>query len=280
MTKILKVIVGIIVVVFLAVQVISLISSYQFNQTVAQEVSVFFQNVKNNHVIVTEADLAGLPELVQTWLKKAQVLGKEKIVSVRSEQDIKLRLAKDKPWMPAQAVQYYRTEEPGLIWKAKIKAAPFFHIAGRDKYLDGQGNMLIKLMSVFTVADGRGPEIDQGSLLRYLAEIMWFPTAALNEYLKWEPIDATSAKVTMDYKGVSASGILTFNEQGEIIRFEAERYGEFDGEYRLETWLAEVVDYKEFNGFVIPSTGKITWKLDTGDFEWYHFVVKEMEYNQ
>ena len=48
----------------------------------------------------------------------------------------------------------------------------------------------------------------------------------------------------------------------------------------MEPWLVEVGDYKEFDGFVIPSTGKITWQLETGDFEWYRVTVKEMEYNQ
>ncbi len=32
-------------------------------------------------------------------------------------------------------------------------------------------------------------EIHQGTLLRYLAETMWFPTAALNDYLTWEEMD-------------------------------------------------------------------------------------------
>src|SRR5690554_4449110 len=280
MVRFLFTIIGIIVFLVFVVGLASLAGSYQFNQAVNREVQAFYQKVENNHKIVTGAEPAGLPDPVRVWLEKAQVLGKEMIVSAHTVQDVRLRLDKEKPWMPAQAEQYFRTGEPGFIWKVKIKAAPRVNIAGRDKYVDGQGNMQIKLMSLFSIADAGGPEIDQGTLLRYLAEMMWFPTAALHDYIRWEQIDASSAQATMDYRGVSASGIFTYNEQGEIVKFTAERYGEFDGEYRLEPWLVEVGDYKEFDGFMIPSTGKITWQLDTGDFEWYRFTVREMEYNQ
>ncbi|MDA8226162.1 MAG: hypothetical protein M0T74_00380, partial [Desulfitobacterium hafniense] len=53
---------------------------------------------------------------------------------------------------------------------------------------------------------------------------VWFPTAALSSYIKWEEIDSNSAMATLSYKGVSASGVFSFNEKGEIINFVAERY--------------------------------------------------------
>lgn len=108
---------------------------------------------------------------------------------------------------------------------------------------------------------------------------MWFPTAALNEYLIWEEIDQYHAKVTMTYDEIMASGILTFNDKGQVINFEAERYGEFDGEIMLETWSIPVRDYKEFEGIRIPTKGDVTWKLDTGDFNWFNFEITEIEYN-
>jgi hypothetical protein len=75
-----------------------------------------------------------------------------------------------------------------------MKPAPLFSITGRDMYYEGKGNMYIKLMSLVTVADARGAEIDQGVLLRYLNEIMWFPGAALSDYIQWEVIGNNSTK--------------------------------------------------------------------------------------
>lgn len=279
MRKAILVIISILVVLILLVVVISMIANYQFNHNVHNEVDALFSPVENKHEVIRQSDLEKLPSPVQKWLQYSQVVGKEKIVATRIKQEVNMRLKAEQPWMKGQAEQYFRTEEPGFIWAVDIKMAPLIHITGRDKYIDGQGNMLIKVLSLFTVANGSGKEIDQGTLLRYLAETTWVPSAAFSEYIQWEEINSNSAKATMSYKGVTASGVFTFNEQGEVQSFVAQRYGEFNGEYRMETWLCEMKEYKEFNGLKIPSQGDITWKLETGDFHWYHFNVKDMEYN-
>ncbi|HBW38722.1 DUF6544 family protein [Desulfosporosinus sp. BICA1-9] len=279
MPKVVPLIISGLLILVLMVVIASMMAHYHFNQSVKKEVETFYEAVRNKHEVVSENDLNGLPSPVQNWMQNSQIVGKEKIVSARTKQEVTLRLKENQPWMNAQVEQYFRIDEPGFIWAVDIKMAPLLHIVGRDKYIEGRGNILIKLLFLKTVADGSGKEIDQGALLRYLAEIMWFPTAALSEYIQWEGIDSNSAKATMSYMGVTASGVYTFSEKGEILSFVAQRYGDFDGEYRMETWSCAMKKYKEFDGFKVPSQGNITWKLKTGDFEWYHFEVKEMEYN-
>ena len=63
-----------------------------------------------------------------------------------------------------------------------------------------------------------------GTLVRYLNEIMWFPSAYLSEYIQWEPIDSNSAKATISVHGLTASAVLYFNEKGELTNFVAEWY--------------------------------------------------------
>lgn len=279
MAKIFYVLIGIIILIVLFI-VGSFIANTLFNKNVDREVEGLFSRVDNQNVIVAKADIERLPQNVQRWLEYSGVVGEEKIVAVRLKQQAEMRLAKDKKWMPVEAEQYFTSVEPGFIWKANIKAAPLIHISGRDKYEDGEGNMLIKILSLFTVADSKGKEIDQGTLLRYLAETIWFPSAALNEYLSWEEIDELNARATMTYGEITASGVFTFNNEGEVVNFEAERYGEFDGETRLETWSIPLGDYKEFEGIRVPTKGNVTWKLDTGDYNWFNFEITEVEYNK
>ena len=279
MSKIILVLIGI-VILFVLFIVGSYIARFVFYQNIEKEVEEIFSKVENKNEIVTKEDVERLPKNVQKWLQYSGVIGKKRITAVRLKQKAEMRLAEDKAWMPVQAEQYFTSQEPGFIWKANIKAAPFIHISGRDKYENGKGNMLIKVLSLFTVADSKGKEIDQGTLLRYLAETIWFPSAALNEYLTWEEIDEQNAKATMTYGDITASGVFTFNSEGEVVKFEAERYGVFDGEIRLETWSIPVRDYKQFEGIKIPTKGNVTWKLDTGDFNWFNFEVTEIEYNR
>jgi len=278
--KIVLVILSVLLLIVLLVVIISRIANDQFNRKVDQGVAAFYSGVENKHEIIRQSDLERLPTPVQNWLQYSQVVGKERIVAARTKHDVTMRLKENQPWLNAQAEQYFRTDEPGFIWAVDIKMAPLVHIVGKDQYIDGRGNMLIKLLSLITVANGSGKEIDQGTLLRYLSEIMLVPTAALSDTIQWEGIDSNSAKATMSYKGVTASGVFTFNKKGEILNFVAQRYGDFDGGYRMETWCAEITEYKEFGGFKVASKGDIIWKLKTGDYHWYHFEVKEIEYNK
>lgn len=253
----------------------------EFNEMVDKEVAAFFVGVdQEESTVIAKADLANLPEPVQRWLEYAQIIGKEQAITARSKQEAVMRLKAEQDWLPLESDQYFRVDKPGFIWKADVKMMPLVHISGRDKYYQGKGNMLIRVLSMFTVANGIGPEMDQGSLIRYLAEIVWVPPAALRDYITWEEIDENSAKATMTYKGVTASGIFSFDEEGAPVSFLADRYGDFEGQYILKPWLITMSEYQEFDGIKIPTEGEVTWKLEEGDFTWYRFRVKEIEYNK
>ncbi len=64
----------------------------------------------------------------------------------------------------------------------------------------------------------------------------------------------------MTHGGVTASGVFTFNREGEAVSFVAQRYGEFNGQYLLKTWVVNLRDHKEFNGIRIPAAGEVIWK--------------------
>ena len=274
-----KALIGILI-FLVVVALVSIISKIVFNQKVKKELDVLTENLTYEDKEIVSEDISQLPDPVKRWLIYSGVVGNSDIKYVEMQQDIRMRLGEDKPWMNASAKQYITADEPGFIWHVNINMAPLIHISGRDKYMDGRGEMLIKVMSLIKVVDSSGDEMDQGTLLRYLAEICWIPTAALKDYIFWESIDDHHAKATMTYKDVSAEGIFEFDDEGQVVSFEAERYGEFDGEYRLETWKVDVSNYVNYSGYMLPSQGDITWLLDEGDYHWYSFIVEDVVINK
>jgi len=139
--------------------------------------------------------------------------------------------------------------------------------------------MRIKLLGLFKIADARGPELDQGTLLRYLNEGIWFPTVYLEDYIRWEAIDSVSTRATMSYGEVTASAVLHFNELGQVTNFVAERYMEEKGEYRLETWSTPIGEYREMNGMMVLVSGEAIWHLESGDFPYIRLEITDIEYN-
>jgi hypothetical protein len=89
--------------------------------------------------------------------------------------------------MPVVAEQTLTINPPGFVWKARFKVAGLPLMSARDAYQDGRGHMYGKMAGLFTLFDARGLEmIDQGTLLRYLGEMVWFPTAFLGENIRWQ----------------------------------------------------------------------------------------------
>ncbi|TYO94448.1 DUF6544 family protein [Desulfallas thermosapovorans] len=270
---------GVVTIILALVSFIARIANILFSQKVKQEVNEFFAGLVHKEEIIKPDDLEKLPPAVQRWLHYSQVMGKPRFSSARSKQKAVMKMKPENPWLQLEAEQYFTIDRPGYLWKARVKAAPLVHFAARDKYHGGKGNVLIKILSLFKVVDARGPEVDQGSLVRFLAETVWIPTAALSDYITWTPVNDYTAEAAISYAGVTATGVFNFNEQGEVTSFTAPRYGEFGGQYTLETWLVNVNDYKEFQGIRVPGKGEVTWKLKTGDFTWYRLELEELQYN-
>lgn len=257
------------------------LGKYHFDKLVQKEAKELLSNSTETTLDkITKNDFAHLPVIVQKWMENSGVAGTPKIVSVRLKQKGEIKTKPDGKWMPFTAKQYFDVENPSFVWTARVKLFPGIHLSGRDKLYAGEGEMQIKLLSLIKVVDeGKNEKINSGTLLRFLGEICWFPTAALNKYISWEEVDATSAKATFSFHSKEVSGLFTFTENGEFKSFEAERYYGGEEDAKKEKWLVEALSYKVFEGIKVPYKSKVTWILPEGDFNWLNLEITELEYN-
>ena len=226
--------------------------------------------------------LAQLPPLVQGWMESSGILGKEMIQTVHLYQKGEMRTSAEGAWMPVDAEQWFSIQPPAFIWMADVGGSGLMQFRGRDMYREGSGQMLIKAYSMLPVVDmSATPEINQGTLVRYLSEIIWFPSAALAPYIRWEQLNARQAKASMRYGDVTAYGIFGFDENGRMISFEAPRYYDRPEGATLEDWFINIDpdSYRTFEGIRIPTQGTVTWKLEDGDYTWYKLEITEVKYN-
>jgi len=121
--------------------------------------------------------------------------------------------------------------------------------------------------------------MDQGSMMRYLNEMMWFPTAFLGNNISFEPVDNNSARVTLIDKGKSVTATMFFDDEGKVIDFVAPRYREINGTYELDTWSTPITEYGEYEGLKLPVKAKAVWKLKEGDLEYIDVVITDLAYN-
>ncbi len=150
-------------------------------------------------------------------------------------------------------------------------------VRARDMYREGNGHMLIKIVSLFTVVDAKGEEMDQASMMRYLSEMIWFPTAFLGDNVSFEAVDDASARVTLTDHGRTATATLRVDEEGRLTEFVAKR--NMDERRGLETWSIPITGYGEVERLRLPIRGKAVWKLAEGDFEYIDVAITELEYD-
>ena len=138
--------------------------------------------------------------------------------------------------------------------------------------------MRVLLDDAITLADAHGPELDQGSALRMLAEMPWFPTALFDaRRVTWSAIDASHARATLRLEELDVSGVFEFGPDGLPLQMTAERYTD-KGE--LRPWGGVYRDYRRVSGMWVPFEADVTWQLESGPCTYAKWRVDSLEYDE
>jgi hypothetical protein len=234
---------------------------------------------RDDGAAVRPADLERLPQPVRRWLVRSGVIGKPRATTVRLMQRGEMRTSPDGAWMPVRAEQYFSVDPPAFVWSADVTMLRTLPLVGRDEYRGGKGRMLIKALSLVSVVDATGEKIDQGTISRFLAEIVWFPSAALSRHIAWIPLDGARAKAVMSYRGVTASAVFSFDGVGRFSSMRAERFMGGGSDARLRPWLASASEWRRMGGVEVPVRGGVAWELESGDFDYYRWEISELEFD-
>ena len=253
----------------------------QFDRRTGLEHRQIEESALHGQLSVPEVQpLDHLPVVVQKWLRRSGASTTGTAVYGSLKQAGKMRTKPGGKWLPFTAEQSFNLRQPAFVWHTTVRMLPGIYLLGRDKFQDGQGQMNINLLALFKVA-GEGPskKINTATMIRYISELCWFPAAARHPYLTWEEAGVNAARVSMEFQGTRASGVFRFSADGDVLSFEASRYYSQEGNATLEDWFIDVLEYRTFAGYRIPSRSRVTWKLAAGDFTWLQLEITDLETN-
>ncbi len=121
------------------------------------------------------------------------------------------------------------------------------------------------------------PEVDQGSALRLLAEMVWYPTALFDaRYVTWSAVDQHHARASLRYRDHEVAGTFEFGPDGLPIGMRAERYMDERG---LRPWGGTYHDWRHVSGMLVPFEATVTWQLESGPFTYAHWLVEAIDYD-
>lgn len=229
--------------------------------------------------VVSTETVVGLPRPVQRSLHGSGIIGRTIPSAATVWQEGQIRSGRDRRWLRFTAREEYVLNPPGFAWMAALKIGGI--TAGRvtDTLNEGRGRMHVRLGGLFNVADSTGPEVDQGSLMRWLSETMWFPAVWTTDVISWESIDETSAVGSVTVGHLSARAEFRFDDEGRLVCFCADRYREVESGFEITPWSTPLTEHKRFHGIELPSRGSAVWSLEDGAFEYIRMRGTDVRYS-
>ena len=260
-----------IVSLFIAILVVGKISiAIKFKNRIKE---LFAVSKKDSGKVYKTEQILGLPNPVKRYFQLVMKDGQPYINNARLLHDGQFKTGLKKKWINIKGEQYFTTNTPGFIWKG---TTTFF--TASDMYIGNNGRLVVSLLSLINIVDAKGEKYNQGELLRWLSESVWFPTNLLpRENLQWTAIDDKTAKISFNYNTMSLYFIVSFNDVGEIEQLKTQRFMDNNN---LETWICKVSKYQQKNNVLVPTKAEAIWKVGKRNFSYAKFNVLKLEYDK
>ncbi len=227
-------------------------------------------------------ELEGLPVPVQRYFRAVLKDGQPIIAATTIELAGTINMsATGEQWKPFISQQRVVTRRPGFLWDAQVTMFPGVPARVVDSYIRGQGQLLAKLLGLFTVADVHGGgEIARGELMRFFGEMAWYPTALLpSQGVRWDAVDDASANATIVDGPLTLTLLFRFNNAGLIDSVRAEARGAMVGKEMVMTpWEGSWSNYQAQGGMTVPMSVEAAWLRPEGRKPYFRGAVTALSY--
>jgi hypothetical protein len=238
---------------------------------------------------VTEADLAPLPPLMQTYLRRVGAVGRPAVRNLRVVFDAQMRSAADAPWMPSTAsqVEGFAPAAPARLFhmRASRSGVPFDVL---HEYVEGAATFQVRIVGVFPVVDKSGPALTHDETVTLMNDVLVLaPAAVLDLPFTFEaaapdapgnPARPRTLRATFRNAGFVVAATLTFDPAGDLVGFvSADRAHDREGGAAL--WSTPISAYAVVDGIRLGTRGDANWIDATGEWTYGRFVVRSIAYN-
>lgn len=231
--------------------------------------------------VVTEADLAPLPEPVQRYLRVTGAVGQPRVQNYQIHFTGRIRSAPDAAWMPFDAEQQSFADQPTRLFlmRARMFSLP---VEAFHRLIDGHATMQVKVLGVVPMVDARGTEMDRGETVTLFNDMcLLAPGTLVGPNIAWEAVDATTARAHFTHGGHTITATLLFGSDGRLVNFESDdRFRSLpDGTFTQVRFSTPIRDYRDFGPLHLAGYGEARWRLPSGEFTYGEFTMKEVATN-
>jgi len=236
-------------------------------------------NALSTHLL-TESDIAHLPTIVQKYLYYTKSVGQPKIKNFKAEFAGGMRSKPDDEYMSLESVQYNFYENPSRYFYMTTSKMGL-PATGLHLYQNETATFEVNFLNWFKIVDAKGDQMNQAETVTLLNDMCFIaPATLIDDRITWEAINDNEVKAIFKNGSIRISAVLYFNKKGELINFISNDRFDTDGKkYVCYPWATPVQDYREINGYLLPSKAKLIYQRPEGDFTYGELEYKSVMYN-
>ena len=232
--------------------------------------------------LVTDAELAPLPPLVQTYLRRAGVVGRPHVRHLHAVFSAQMRSRPDASWMRATVEQdnFYGPSGPARLFfmKATRWGIPFVAL---HRYVGAAASMQVRLAGLAEIVNVKGPVMTQSETVTLFNDMCVLAPATLVEApVHWESLDERRVRATYTNAGNTISAVLSFDDGGDLVGFVSEDRYQLDGKSEKRfPWSTPLAHYRDFGPARLAREGEARWVEPGGAWTYGEFVLERITYN-
>ena len=234
---------------------------------------------------VTEADLNALPEPLAAYIRRSGAVGRPRVTSLHADIHGRIRSGPATAWMPFTGKQvntYGPRPQRAFIIDATRSGLP---VTVLHQYQHATATMRAKALSLATVVDASGPEMDRGETVTVFNDLVVLaPGAIIDAPVRWTAIDAQHVRGAYTDGDQIVAAVLTFNAEHDLVNFVSQdRYrASPDGKaFDRQDWSTPLAAYRLTDGRHLPTVGEGRWNAPEpeGSFTYVEFHIDDIHYN-
>jgi hypothetical protein len=228
---------------------------------------------------IIEADLAGLPPLVQRYLRFAGVVGTPRVQGFYARLTGRIRNSATSPWMPFAAEQYNFYDPPRrYFWMEATRGG--LPVDGLHAYGEADASMRIRLLSLVPVVDLGGMDMMRTETVTIFNDMCVFaPGSLLDSSIRWRGLDARSVEATYSNGPHTIHAVLVFDDAGALVDFRSDDRPALaeDGKTMLpQRWSTPIRDYRPMGPYRLATRGEGRYAPSSGEYTYIEIDVHEV----
>ena len=197
------------------------------------------------------------------YIRRSGAVGRPRVVSFHADFHGRIRSGPDAAWMPftGQQVNTYGPRPQRIFLMDATRSG--LPVTVLHVFADTTATMRVKLLSLFTVVDASGPEMDRGETVTVFNDlVVMAPGAIVDAPATWTALDARHVRGEFTDGDQTISAVLTFNAEHDLVDFVSDdrTRASADGKtFTQQRWSTPLSGHHDSDGHRVFTLGEGVW---------------------